>query len=582
MHPYVLIPLGASIVAAFAASMIWTPDPEQKANRLAATFVLGTLLWSVCEVLWNTCQNEAFALWLVRISAFGWVWTGPLALHLLLEITGIESPGFSRWLPRLYAAAATFLAIDLCTPWIHPGMLRTSWGFAYRLGPAYLGFYLFTVSALAGAIPLGIRSYGSVMSPAERSQARVITVGIVVPLVVGSLTDGLLPLCNIQLPRLGTASFAFLDVTLAWSFHRFGYSFPAPGAFAREILETLPNGVALLWLDGRVRVVNEGLARLAGTLPERLLGVSVSHLLTFSPAESVRECDNRPCELTHARGHRIPVSVSSAFLRDKQGSPIGLVVVVRDLREVVTLRNRLVTSARRSAIGELAAGIAHEINNPISFIRANLSLLRSHWSALGGLMKDRGDAGSVVELLEEGDELIEECIEGVDRAASFVREVKGFSHAGCGERELVDLNLLLENVLRVAAPQLRHRARIERHFAELPLISCAQQEIKQVLLNVVLNARQALGPEGGEIELGTKVSGSEVVVTVRDDGCGIPAEAVERLFDPFFTTKPGGEGTGLGLVISREIVRRHGGDIRIESALGRGTTVRIRLPIALA
>ena len=134
---------------------------------------------------------------------------------------------------------------------------------------------------------------------------------------------------------------------------------------------------------------------------------------------------------------------------------------------------------------------------------------------------------------------------------TFVRDVKGFSHAGRGERELVDLNALLENVLRVAAPQLRHRARIERRFAELPLVSCAQQEIKQVLLNVVLNARQALGPEGGEIQLGTEVLGSEVVVTIQDDGCGIPAEAIERLFDPFFTTKPGGEGTGLGLVTLR-------------------------------
>jgi len=580
MHPYVLIPLCASIVAAFAASMIWTADPDQKANRLAATLVLGTLLWAVCEVLWNTCQSAELALWLVRISAFGWVWSGPLALHLLLEISGIESPRFGRWLPCLYAAAAAFLTIDLCTPWVHPGVVRTSWGFAYRLGPGYLGFYVFTVSGLAGAIPLAIRSYRSVMSPGERSQARVMALGIAVPLVVASLTDGLLPLFNIQLPHLGTASFAFLGVVLAWSFHRFGYSFPAPGVFAREILETLPDGVALLRLDGRVRVVNEGLARLTGTQPERLLGVPLSQLLTLSPAQSVQECDDQPCELRPAYGYRVPVSVSSAFLRDKQGSPIGLVVVVRDLREVVTLRNRLVTSARRSAIGELAAGIAHEINNPISFIRANLSLLRSHWSALGGLLRNRGDASSVAELLDEGDELLEECIEGVDSAASFVREVKGFSHAGSGERELVDLNVLLENVLRVAAPQLRHRARIERHFGELPLVSCAQQEIKQVLLNVVLNARQALGPEGGEIALGTQVSESDVVVTIRDDGCGIPEEAIERLFDPFFTTKPGGEGTGLGLVISHEIVRKHGGDIAVESALGRGTTVRIRLPIA--
>jgi len=119
-------------------------------------------------------------------------------------------------------------------------------------------------------------------------------------------------------------------------------------------------------------------------------------------------------------------------------------------------------------------------------------------------------------------------------------------------------------------------------LADLPPVACAQQEVKQVLLNVVLNAGQALGPDGGEIQLSTKVLGSEVVVTIEDDGCGIPAEAIERLFDPFFATKPRGEGTGLGLVISYEIVRKHGGDIAVESELGRGTTVRIRLPIASA
>jgi len=580
MQPYVLVPLGSSIVAAISAGAIWTPDPAQKANRVAATLLAGSLVWAVCEVLWNTCENARVVLWLVRLSAFGWVWTGPVVLHLVLEITGIDSPRFKRWLPRLYAAAAVFLAVDLCTPWIHPAVLRTSWGWAYRLGPAYVGFYVFTLSGLGAAIALGVRAYRSFTSPGERGQARSIALGIVVPLVVASLTDGLLPLFNVQLPRLGTASLAFLGVMMVWSFQRFGYSFPAPGAFAREILETLPDGVALLWLDGRVRTVNETLARLAATPPERLHGAPLSRLLTVSPAESVGECEERACELTPARGPRIPVSISCSFLRDKQGSPIGLVVVVRDLREVVTLRNRLVTSARLSAIGELAAGIAHEINNPIAFIRANLSLLRSHWSALRKLLQDKSVAAPVAELLDEGDELLGESIDGVDRAATFVREVKGFSHAGRGEHELADMNALLENVLRVAAPQLRHRARIERRFAELPLISCAQQEIKQVLLNVVLNARQALGPDGGVIQLETTALESEVLVTISDDGCGIPAEAIERLFDPFFTTKPGGEGTGLGLVISYEIVRKHGGDIALESELGRGTSVRIRLPVA--
>ncbi len=580
MHPYVLVPLAASIVSAVLASTIWTRDPAHRANRLATLLVGTSAVWSLCEVVWNTTGDPRLALWLVRLSAVGWVWIGPLALDLFLEITGDSSPQARRWLPALYGAAGTFLAIDWCTPWIHPAVVRTSWGFGYELGPTYLVFYLFTVCGLGGAFALGARSYRRSASPGERSQARTIAVGILVPLVVASLTDGLLPFFGVQLPRLGTASFAFLGVTIAWSFHRFGYSLLAPGAFAREILETLPDGVALLRLDGRIRSANDGLARLAGMPTEQLSGLPVSILLTPSPAPPAREVNEEECELAPAVGRRIPVSVSSSLLRDKQGSPLGLVVVVRDLREVVMLRHRLVTSGRLAAVGELAAGIAHEINNPVAFVRSNLALLQTHWSTLRGQLEKDETTDDLAEVLREGDELLAESLEGVDRAASFVRDVKGFSHAGRAERELADVNQLLESVLRVAAPQLRNRATLDRRFGQIPLLTCAPQEIKQVFLNLVLNAGQALPAQGGTIRLSTAAGEGDVFVTVGDDGCGIAPDALDRIFDPFFTTKPVGEGTGLGLAISYQIVRKHGGDIQVDSEPGKGTVVRVRLPVA--
>src|SRR5262249_29572911 len=151
---------------------------------------------------------------------------------------------------------------------------------------------------------------------------------------------------------------------------------------------------------------------------------------------------------------------------------------------------------RLAAVGELAAGIAHEINNPIAFVRANLGLLRAHWSALGAALSKAGAAPDLEPMGAEGEELPAETLEGLDRAAAIVPDVKGFSHAGRAERELADLNRMLDGVLRVAAPQLRHRAEVERCYGDLPLVSCAPQELKQVLLNLVLNAAQAVQDKG--------------------------------------------------------------------------------------
>jgi signal transduction histidine kinase len=574
---YSIVPLATCVALAALAAAILSRDTSQPVNRLAALLVGGASLWAFCEVLWNQQTDPAVALALVKASAFGWVWIGPLALHLFLEITGQPFPALRRRLPQLYGVSAAFLLVDWLTPWIHPGVERASWGFAYRLGPGYVPFYVHTIGCLALAYWVAARAHRQSASPAERAQALWVSVGIFVPLVVGSATDGLLPFAGVQLPRFGTASFVVLAGVMLWSVRRFGYSMLAPGDFASEILETLPDGVALLRCDGSVRSANGALGRLLERPVRELLGVHLPERLS-EPVDLAGTGEERRCELLGFGGRRVPVAVVTRILRDKLGSPLGVVLVARDLAEVTSLRDRLLLSGRLAAVGELAAGIAHEINNPLAFVRANLSLLRQHWGSLAVELEKAGGAAGAADLLAEGEELVDESLEGVDRATAIVRDVRGLARGGSGRRELADLHALVDGVLRMAAPQLRERIRVERRYGTIAPLRCAPQEIQQVALNLVLNAAQAIR-DSGTIRISTELCGPAVVLHVEDDGCGIAPEHLGRIFDPFFTTKGAGEGSGLGLGIAHGIVSSHGGEIRVESQPGRGSRFSVHLPI---
>ncbi len=575
MNTYLLVPLTACVTCALLAAAILARDHRHRANRVAALLAVGGLWWSFMEVLWNSAHDPATALTLVRWSALGWFACGPLLLHFSLELTGRPSGRLQRLLPALYAVSFVFLVIDLATPWFHTGVVRTPWGWGYEFGAAYPPFLAFTMGCATIALALAIRTFRASLTGAERRHAGLVMVGVAFPLTISSVTDGLLPMFGHQVPHYGTASFTVLAATIAWSFYRYGYSLLLPKDFAPQILAALPDGVALLRLDGSIRSANAGMARITGHAERELEGRDVASLLPSLPLDAGHEVREFECNLI-ARSEPIPVVISTSWLRDKQDDPIGVILLVRDLREVTTLRSHLITSGRLAAVGQLAAGIAHEINNPIAFIHANLSAMRSLPEAV--LEKLPAEAAEQIAApLAEVEAMIDESLEGVERVAGIVRDVKSFAHAG-GGREEVDLNELLDGVLRMATPQLHRGARIDRHYGVVPTVRGAPQELKQLFLNLLINASHAVSSDQ-PIRLTTSCArGSRVQVRVEDEGCGIPPELLGRIFDPFFTTKPVGEGMGLGLAISHQIVRNHGGELTVVSEPGRGTCFCVELP----
>ncbi|WP_343035013.1 ATP-binding protein [Aromatoleum diolicum] len=262
---------------------------------------------------------------------------------------------------------------------------------------------------------------------------------------------------------------------------------------------------------------------------------------------------------------------------------------------------QLLQSEKLAAVGLLAAGIAHEINNPVGFVSSNLGSLQNYIERLFAILDayarmqealpaEHPSRVEVENLARETEleylrqdipDLLRESIEGLARVKGIINDLKDFSRIDDGQREQADLHRCLESTLNVIRNEIKYKAEVVRVFGELPLVSCVPAQINQVFMNLLVNAAQAIDSVG-TITLRTGAEGNLVWIEICDTGKGIPPEFQARVFEPFFTTKPVGKGTGLGLSISRDIVQRHGGSLVMRSAVGEGTTFRLSLPVGEA
>lgn len=263
--------------------------------------------------------------------------------------------------------------------------------------------------------------------------------------------------------------------------------------------------------------------------------------------------------------------------------------VNEQVKTIEGTQRQLYQAEKMASVGQLAAGVAHEINNPIGFIRSNLNSARGYVQQLAELepiIKAR-DANQLADvwqkkqfdgLLEDFSDLLQESISGADRVARIVADLKSFSSVDRGGVENADLNDCIRSVCNVASVHAAGHARIELELEALPKLNCNAGHINQALMNILLNAIKAI-KENGRIVVRSKVANREIVISISDNGAGIPSDVLPRIFDPFFTTHDVGQGTGLGLSVCRDIIIAHGGRIEVESESGQGTTFVIYLPI---
>jgi PAS domain S-box-containing protein len=314
--------------------------------------------------------------------------------------------------------------------------------------------------------------------------------------------------------------------------------------------------------------------------------------------------------LARADGSVVPVGISCAPLVDADGTRLGAVAIFQDLTEITLLQRQVLQTEKMASIGQLAAGVAHEINNPMGFIHANLfqmadylADLRRLWSQVGDLRKSLDDvpvegirrAGEALEalareldadfVLGDFEKAIRESQEGSERIRHIVRDLRDFSRADGEERVPADVNQCLDSTANIVWSMMKHSVVLKKRYADLPPVDGFPMQLKQVFMNLLVNAYQAieerLGDSGerGEIELVTELRGGRVIVAVSDTGVGIAAEQLDRIFDPFFTTKEVGVGVGLGLSTSFNIVRKHGGNLRARNRRPHGAIFEVVLPV---
>ncbi|MBK7260226.1 MAG: PAS domain S-box protein [Ignavibacteriae bacterium] len=276
-------------------------------------------------------------------------------------------------------------------------------------------------------------------------------------------------------------------------------------------------------------------------------------------------------------------------------------VLEKTIAEVRQMQEGLIQSEKMASIGQLTAGIAHEINNPLAFVSSNLnrfgeyfsdvlSVLKA-WDGVKAQLQQDPQFQPLLMLIAKTEEqadvefaatnfpvLMTHTSEGTERIRSIVDRLRGFSHMATESYAEADMNAALDDTINLTWNELKYKATIVKEYGEVPRISCNIGEIKQVLVNLLVNAAQAL-KDKGTITLRTKEDAGNLVVQVADTGSGIPEEHLKRIFDPFFTTKPVGKGTGLGLWISATIIQKHGGNLTVDSVVGSGTTMTIALPL---
>jgi PAS domain S-box-containing protein len=576
--------LSATVSVSLGAGLL-ARDHGLKANRLIAAFLLCNAWWATSEFFLYQETDPAIAASIFRLMTIGWLPLGVLCMHATVILSSTGHHPISRVITPLYAAIAFVVPIAVLSDLVIAGAVPGEFGWRPLFNPGMAVAY----ALLAMPVLTTLASWRGVIAlPGDSGQlelARIIFFGISGALFAGTFTAVVLPLFGIAAVGLTTTLVALVGLATARTLNRYGHSLISSQALAREILDTLEDGVVLVGEGGLLRETNRAFLEMVGARKFEVMEQPITNWIPEfeSHLDSVEA--STFLEVRTREGETVPVVASAPVAFRGAGRLIGQAFLLRDRREIVSLQRRLAVSARLAAVGDLSKSISRSINQPIARTRSQLEGLSKDWRAIEEALALKASNAEGREAIDEGFELIEECVEGVDRIDSIVREIGGFSSDTAHENFSPHaLGEIITRALRVARAHAPDWLEIEARLDPDVWIDCHAADIERVATNLLMNAIQAFEKRpsrDAHLVVAVGSADDRALLHVEDDGSGIETEILDRVFDPFFTTKPVGKGTGLGLAISYHIVKDHGGEIRISSIRGRGTSMAVEFPRVL-
>jgi two-component system NtrC family sensor kinase len=374
--------------------------------------------------------------------------------------------------------------------------------------------------------------------------------------------------------------------------------------YFKDIVSAFPIPFFVKDVRGVYRFFNPSFAEYIGLPPEKIMGATVYDIAPKDLAEIYFRKDEvlfrAPGEQTYearvrARNGEIrDVIFFKKTYFDEQGNVAGLIGTILDITDrkkveedlrqahlqIRQTQDQMVHAEKLAAIGLLAAGVAHEINNPLAYIGSNMVVFERYVNDLTVFFKQyfTNCPPEIDETVRDMQAIVKESTAGIDSIKKIVQDLRTFSRADTGEWAPADLNEILDGILRIVWNEIKYKAELKHERGDLPMLRVNSRQLGQVFLNILVNAVQSIA-ERGVITVRTFTRPGEAVVEISDTGKGIPPEIVRRIFDPFFTTKVPGQGTGLGLSVSYDIIKKHGGRIDVSSEAGKGSRFAVILPL---
>lgn len=568
---------GALFFLAIRQVIVWRVSPGRSYVPWAGITIVG-LGFACARIVHLSTLDPELALFTVRLK-----YAASLLLpgFALATIDRLHVHHFTKETKVALVAGLVCLPLGVVTPWlVHgPGTVQfDAFGHPYIGGRA--GWFALVLAPLAAWMLWTLREKIRRSENVPRRERITLRVGVVLFMVVGmhDVLVGLGTIHSVFLLEYVYVIFGWMAASLETRLYA-GYQTKLDSELQRsreryqQLADATQEGV-FVCVAGRVIDANRA--------AQLMLGLTEAEVIDVELRDAV-DSESRPRVDALLAGSREPIEVTiprpGAALRGEMravappaGSEAAEIVVLRDVTAERAMQSRLAVADRLAAVGTLAAGTAHEINNPLAFVLTNAELMRDELAA-SGTMPTR-------EVLQRWAEHTNDIVTGASRIKRVVGDLSTLSREKDDATGEADLGVTLDNCVVMANPQLRHRARIVRQYESRRRVVANESRLFQVCLNLIVNAAQAI-PEGSydtnSITLATRDEGDEVVLSITDTGCGMDAATLARIFTPFFTTKDVGRGTGLGLSISHTLVEGMGGRIDVTSAPGQGTTIRVTL-----